>query len=34
MILRTATDLNAVWTPTLIEFTDGTKIVDLVTANK
>jgi hypothetical protein len=34
MLLRTSKDLSTVWTPTLIEFTDGTKIVDIATAQK
>jgi len=33
MMIRTSRDLNAVWTPTLIEFSDGSKIVDLATQN-
>jgi len=34
MMLRTSRDLSAVWTPTLIEFSDGSKIVDLATAKE
>jgi hypothetical protein len=30
-IVRESRELSAVWTPTLIEFSDGTKLVDLVT---
>lgn len=29
-IIRASRELNAVWTPTLIEFADGSKIVDLI----
>jgi len=29
MMLRTSRDLSAIWTPTLIEFSDGSKIVDI-----
>ena len=33
-IIRTSRNLNAVWTPTLIEFTDNTKIIDKATLDK
>ncbi len=32
-IVRTSKDLKAVWTPTLLEFSDGSKIVDKATEN-